>query len=90
MAHPAHGLPQEVGGAKEAVAKAADIPLADGMRLEADLSILLHTTRDRAEGIRWFTDRRGRVSGLRGVRPPRRVSQVDVAIDDFTQAQVLG
>ena len=24
------------------------------------------------------------------VRPPRRVSQVDVAIDDFTQAQVLG
>ena len=24
------------------------------------------------------------------VRPPRRVSQVDVAVDDFTQAQVLG
>ena len=34
---------------------------------------------------------RHRVSSLSpGVRPPRRVSQVDVAIDDFTQAQVLG
>ena len=44
--------------AKEAVAKATDILLADGMRLEADLSILLHTTRDRAEGIRSFLERR--------------------------------
>jgi len=44
--------------AKEAVTAGADIPLADGMRLEADLSILLHTTRDRAEGIRSFFERR--------------------------------
>ena len=44
--------------AKEAVAKATDIPLADGMRLEADLSIILHSTRDRAEGIRSFLERR--------------------------------
>lgn len=44
--------------AKEAVARATDIPLDDGMRLEADLSILLHSTRDRAEGIRSFLERR--------------------------------
>ena len=44
--------------AKEAVTAGTDIPLADGMRLEADLSILLHTTRDRAEGIRSFFERR--------------------------------
>ena len=44
--------------AKEAVAKATYIPLDDGMRLEADLSILLHSTKDRAEGIRSFLERR--------------------------------
>ena len=44
--------------AKEAVARATDIPLDDGMRLEADLSILLHSTKDRAEGIRSFLERR--------------------------------
>ena len=44
--------------AKEAVTAGTDIPLADGMRLEADLSILLHATRDRAEGIRSFFERR--------------------------------
>lgn len=44
--------------AKEAVVKGMDISLDQGMRLEADLSILLHTTRDRAEGIRSFLERR--------------------------------
>lgn len=44
--------------AKEAVAKGVDMSLAHGMRLEADLSILLHSSRDRAEGIRSFLERR--------------------------------
>ena len=44
--------------AKEAVRAAADLSLADGLRLEADLSILLHSTQDRAEGIRSFIERR--------------------------------
>ena len=44
--------------AKEAVVKGMDISLDQGMRLEADLSILLHTTWDRAEGIRSFLERR--------------------------------
>ena len=43
---------------KEAVAASADLPLRDGLRLEADLSILLHATADRAEGVRSFLERR--------------------------------
>jgi enoyl-CoA hydratase/carnithine racemase len=44
--------------AKEAVQRALDLPLADGMRLEEDLYVLLQTTADRAEGVRAFLDRR--------------------------------
>ena len=41
--------------AKEAVAAdAGDLPLAQGLRLEADLSIILQSTDDRAEGLRSF------------------------------------
>ncbi len=43
---------------KEAIAASADLPLRDGMRLEADLSILLHSTADRAEGLRSFAEKR--------------------------------
>ena len=43
---------------KEAVAASADLPLRDGLRLEADLSILLHSTADRAEGLRGFAEKR--------------------------------
>jgi enoyl-CoA hydratase len=44
--------------AKEAVRVSADLPLADGLRLEADLAALLQTTTDRAEGLRSFLERR--------------------------------
>lgn len=51
--------------AKEAVVKGAELPLEDGLRLEADLSALLHTTADRQEGIQAFMDRRQpRFTGL--------------------------
>ncbi len=43
---------------KEAIAASADLQLRDGMRLEADLSILLHSTADRAEGLRAFAEKR--------------------------------
>ena len=43
---------------KEAIAAAPDLPLREGMRLEADLSILLHSTADRAEGLRSFAEKR--------------------------------
>lgn len=44
--------------AKEAVRRALDLPLADGVRLEHDLYVLLQTTADRREGIEAFRTRR--------------------------------
>jgi enoyl-CoA hydratase/carnithine racemase len=44
--------------AKEAVLRAIDLPLADGVRLEHDLYVLLQTTADRREGVRAFLDHR--------------------------------
>jgi len=44
--------------AKEAVSKGMDMTLAQGLRLEADLSFLLQTTKDRAEGIKAFLEKR--------------------------------
>jgi len=40
--------------AKEAIHKGMDLTLDQGLRMEADLYFLLHTTRDRTEGIRAF------------------------------------
>ena len=44
--------------AKEAVTAAGDLSLAQGLRLEADLSIILQSTDDRAEGLRSFAEKR--------------------------------
>lgn len=44
--------------AKEAVHKGMDLSLDQGLRLEADLYFLLHTTKDRTEGIRAFQEKR--------------------------------
>ncbi|MBI5969069.1 MAG: enoyl-CoA hydratase/isomerase family protein [Deltaproteobacteria bacterium] len=44
--------------AKEAIYKGMDLTLEQGLRLEADLYLLLHTTRDRAEGIQAFRKKR--------------------------------
>jgi len=43
---------------KEAAAKGMDVTLAQGLRLEADLAILLHSTSDRAEGLKSFLEKR--------------------------------
>src|SRR5207249_10668292 len=43
---------------KEAVVRALDLPLAEGIRLEQDLYVLLQTTADRREGITAFRTRR--------------------------------
>ncbi len=43
---------------KEAVNKGMDLTLEQGLRLEADLYFLLHTTADRTEGIRAFLEKR--------------------------------
>jgi enoyl-CoA hydratase len=44
--------------AKEAVLKGLDMTLEQGLRLEADLYFLLHTTQDRQEGIKAFREKR--------------------------------
>ncbi len=44
--------------AKEAVNKGLDLTLDQGLRLEADLYFLIHTTTDRTEGIQSFLEKR--------------------------------
>jgi enoyl-CoA hydratase/carnithine racemase len=44
--------------AKEAIHKGMDLTLEQGLRLEADLYLLIHTTKDRAEGIQAFRETR--------------------------------
>ena len=44
--------------AKEAVNKGLDLTMEQGLRLEADLYFLLHTTGDRTEGIKAFQQKR--------------------------------
>lgn len=43
---------------KEAIVKGMDMTLDQGLRLEADLYFLLHTTSDRTEGIKAFQEKR--------------------------------
>jgi enoyl-CoA hydratase/carnithine racemase len=43
---------------KEAINKGLDVTLDQGLRLEADLYFLLHTTADRTEGIQSFIQKR--------------------------------
>ena len=66
LAAEAEALAQSLAGkapialryAKEAVTKGLDLTLEQGLRLEADLYFLLHTTDDRTEGIRAFLEKR--------------------------------
>jgi enoyl-CoA hydratase len=44
--------------AKEAVYKGIDMTLEQGLRLEADLYLLIHTSKDRTEGIQAFRGKR--------------------------------
>jgi enoyl-CoA hydratase/carnithine racemase len=43
---------------KEAVYQGMDLTLEQGLRLEADLYFLIHTTKDRTEGIKAFREKR--------------------------------
>ena len=52
------GAPIAARYAKEAVQKGMDLSLDQGLRLEADLNILLHSTSDRAEGLHAFLERK--------------------------------
>ena len=55
----AAGGPIAARYAKEAVLKGMDVTLEQGLGLEADLSIILQSTSDRAHGIRSFSGEAG-------------------------------
>ena len=44
--------------AKEAIRRGVEAPLAEALRLELELTVLLQTTADRAEGVSAFVERR--------------------------------
>lgn len=50
--------PMALQFAKEAVNAGLEMPISKGLHLEADLYFLLHTTRDRTEGIKAFQEKR--------------------------------
>jgi len=52
------GSPIGVRYAKEAVGKGIDLTLEQGLRLEADLNVILQSTSDRAEGLKSFLEKR--------------------------------
>lgn len=54
----AAGGPIAARYAKEAVTKGADLSLAEGLRLEADLNTILQSTGDRTEGLQSFIEKR--------------------------------
>jgi enoyl-CoA hydratase len=52
-----HGL-RALQFAREAVQRALDVPLHEGLRVEADLSTLAYRTRDAEEGMQAFVEKR--------------------------------
>jgi enoyl-CoA hydratase len=50
--------PLAVKYAKEAIVRGLELPLDEGLKVEAELSILLRTTEDRLEGARAFKEKR--------------------------------
>ncbi len=50
--------PIAVRYAKEALRRGLEMPLAEALRFETDLTIILQTTEDRAEGVRAFVEKR--------------------------------
>jgi len=55
------GAPMSVAFIKEAIRKGIELPLEEGLRLEADLSAMLATTEDSKEGPRAFAEKRAPV-----------------------------
>jgi len=52
------GAPRAQAAARDAVQRGRDLTLADALRLESDLNLLISTTADRAEGIAAFFEKR--------------------------------
>jgi enoyl-CoA hydratase/carnithine racemase len=56
-----NGAPMSVAFIKEAIKKGVELPLEEGLRLEADLSALIGSTEDAKEGPRAFAEKRAPV-----------------------------
>jgi enoyl-CoA hydratase/carnithine racemase len=54
----AEGAPRAQAAAREAVQRGRDLTLADALRLESDLNLIISTTSDRDEGIAAFFEKR--------------------------------
>jgi enoyl-CoA hydratase/carnithine racemase len=52
------GAPRAQAAARDAVQRGRDLTLADALRLESDLNLLISTTDDRSEGIAAFFEKR--------------------------------
>jgi enoyl-CoA hydratase/carnithine racemase len=50
--------PLAIQYAKEAISRGIDMPLEQALRYETDLTVILQTTEDRAEGVRAFLEKR--------------------------------
>lgn len=50
--------PLAVQYAKEAISRGLDMPLEQALRYETDLTVILQTTEDRAEGVKAFLEKR--------------------------------
>jgi enoyl-CoA hydratase/carnithine racemase len=50
--------PLAVQYAKEVVSRGIDMPLEQGLRYETDMTVILQTTEDRAEGVKAFLEKR--------------------------------
>ena len=50
--------PLAVRYAKEAVRRGMEMPLEQALRYETDLTVIMQTTEDRAEGVRAFLEKR--------------------------------
>lgn len=50
--------PLAIQFAKEAISRGIDMPLEQALRYETDLTVILQTTEDRAEGVRAFLEKR--------------------------------
>ena len=50
--------PLAVRYAKEAISRGTEMPLDQALRFETDLTVILQTTADRAEGVRAFAEKR--------------------------------
>jgi enoyl-CoA hydratase/carnithine racemase len=55
------GAPMSLAFIKEAIGKGIELPLEEGLRLEADLSAMIATTEDSKEGPRAFAEKRAPV-----------------------------